>query len=548
MDFSSKMDFLMKLTQTTNKELAAEISVDRSLISLLRTGRRGIPHNKLHIRNMAASFAKRVHANFQRQALAEVSGKANLRAEVSPDVLAAELEHWLLGDTDSAAGGSGGTGGSPEGAGGSSKGADRAQDEADRAHEDADRTQDEANRASEGAEQNVVPLNPNDIKSMPFATRDTHFFYGDEGRRDALRFLMNLGGLRESAISIFNNTDIGWILSDRALTADIQAASKHHTERGSDITQILPPLSDIGSFTDSLRFLLPLYAKGNVKAYCSPRLAEPPFAVLVIIVRGRYVLISHGSRSGASKAITVVSADREFVNAHAEQFRDYLSLCRPAMETHRKPREFLPTISRFLSLKGEILQKTSTLSALSMPNELLRAYEAQSDSPERQEYFRIMSAKAALLEKRLLTEKRVDICRLHTVQEIRTGKIPVAFPYIPFRERPFYTAETYAVHLENILRLLERYRRYTFVPVFREPASGCDLLVNDGGTALLVHGDAPSSMILEFRRPEIVAACREYLLRIVDEEGFAADYRDRVKARLGALIRELREEAPNDGA
>lgn len=29
MDFSNKMDFLMKLTQIKNKELAAEMSVDR---------------------------------------------------------------------------------------------------------------------------------------------------------------------------------------------------------------------------------------------------------------------------------------------------------------------------------------------------------------------------------------------------------------------------------------------------------------------------------------------------------------------------------------
>lgn len=37
MDFCNKMDFLMKLTQMKNKELAAEMAVDRSLISLLRT-------------------------------------------------------------------------------------------------------------------------------------------------------------------------------------------------------------------------------------------------------------------------------------------------------------------------------------------------------------------------------------------------------------------------------------------------------------------------------------------------------------------------------
>ena len=40
MTFQEKLQFLMKITQTSNKELAANISVDPSLISLLRTGRR----------------------------------------------------------------------------------------------------------------------------------------------------------------------------------------------------------------------------------------------------------------------------------------------------------------------------------------------------------------------------------------------------------------------------------------------------------------------------------------------------------------------------
>lgn len=56
MQFSDKLNFLMNITQTSNKELAMGISVDRSLISLLRNGKRGIPRNHVHIQNMAFFF------------------------------------------------------------------------------------------------------------------------------------------------------------------------------------------------------------------------------------------------------------------------------------------------------------------------------------------------------------------------------------------------------------------------------------------------------------------------------------------------------------
>lgn len=39
MQFSNKLNFLMSITNTSNKELAEGITVDRSLVSLLRTGK-----------------------------------------------------------------------------------------------------------------------------------------------------------------------------------------------------------------------------------------------------------------------------------------------------------------------------------------------------------------------------------------------------------------------------------------------------------------------------------------------------------------------------
>ena len=47
MPFAEKLSFLMHITETSNKELAAELSVDPSLISLMRTGKRNLPRGQL---------------------------------------------------------------------------------------------------------------------------------------------------------------------------------------------------------------------------------------------------------------------------------------------------------------------------------------------------------------------------------------------------------------------------------------------------------------------------------------------------------------------
>lgn len=46
MQFNDKLIFLMNITHTSNKELANNISVDPSLISLLHTGKRKQPQNR----------------------------------------------------------------------------------------------------------------------------------------------------------------------------------------------------------------------------------------------------------------------------------------------------------------------------------------------------------------------------------------------------------------------------------------------------------------------------------------------------------------------
>ena len=49
-EYFDKLHFLMNITQTSNKELAAALSVDRSLISLMRSGKRGLSRKSENVK------------------------------------------------------------------------------------------------------------------------------------------------------------------------------------------------------------------------------------------------------------------------------------------------------------------------------------------------------------------------------------------------------------------------------------------------------------------------------------------------------------------
>ena len=94
------------------------------------------------------------------------------------------------------------------------------------------------------------------------------------------------------------------------------------------------------------------------------------------------------------------------------------------------------------------------------------------------------------------------------------------------------------LHLQNILRLMEEYENYYFVPIQDKEIQDYNLFVNESGMALLIRTSPPIT-ILEIRRPEMVVAFREHLLRKAEAVGYDGIRKEKIRLKLRALIREL---------
>ena len=105
-------------------------------------------------------------------------------------------------------------------------------------------------------------------------------------------------------------------------------------------------------------------------------------------------------------------------------------------------------------------------------------------------------------------------------------------------EQPCYTPERYILHLRNILRLLDQYENYHFVPVDDESQLRFNLITAEGGPAILVK-NTPPALFLEIERPIIVQSCQEYLYRLAGQIGYRGIYREKIKSRIRTLIQEL---------
>ena len=499
--FAEKLSFLMHITETSNKELAAELSVDPSMVSLMRTGKRKLSKKPIQVRKMALFFAKRSPAAFQRQALSEMLGQVSISPSMPTEVLASSLENWLQGKSDTI-----------------------------------------ADTILSGIQAlpdlpQPAPIRPT---PAPASENQTLFFYGDEGRREVMSRMMQEMQQMETPGTILTVVDdnLEWLLSDYLLTKKIQSGFLELSERGFTVYQIMPTLNYINRYAESLQFWLPIYATGQIKVYYYPRLRGNLYRHSIIVVPGCCVQYTCAVATGGTSDITMFSTDPQLVSAFEKQFQEHIALCRPSLNAHQDPRDFLPCFLELFSRQGDTIQAVNSLSINSMPRELLEQLVRDAGTSDWAAGYKIHLEELPHFEERLRHAPYIDMCWLSSAAEVRSGTVPVVAFSKEYPGFLCYTPETYCLHLKNILRLMEQYENYFFLPLDKKERPGYNLFVNEGGLALIVRTVEPF-ILLEIRQTAMITALQEHLLKKADAVGYDGIHREKVRMKLRSLIQEL---------
>lgn len=308
--------------------------------------------------------------------------------------------------------------------------------------------------------------------------------------------------------------------------------------RGFTICQIMPSINYMNRYVESLRYWLPLYVTGQTKVYYYPRLRDNLYRHSMIVLSGHFAIFST-CVGMTSNPITLLTTNPSLVYAYTGQYNDYLSLCQPALTVHNTSEELMDCFEDFFSQPGSIVQKVFPISATTIPREILEQLRDKTDHVLWKTAYEKNLNELSSFEEHLKHTPFIDICELSDPKDIRSGMIPIAAPYKTYGGQSMYTPETYVLHLKNILRLMDTYENYYFIPSKPDTRHDYNLFVKKEGMALLVRNTAPT-LIIELKRPEIVTACREHLLRMAEQY---CDGMQRTKARMqiNALIHDLQE-------
>lgn len=507
MTFHEKLQFLMKITQTTNKDLAESISVDPSLISLFRSGRRKMPRNHNHIKKMAAYFARNINADYQRQAVSEMLDIPMIRSDYPASKIEQLLYEWLRGEVDPVS-----------------------------------MLLNTLNEVSVTPSEISGSFSPSKSDAVPqkSSVPENQFFFGNSGKLEAFRQLDKL--MPESASSfeflVISAESMDWLIDDYSLRKNFMTRFISSLNHGMRVRQIMPSMNLLSRCVDSMRQWLPLYATGQVEAYYYPRLRDNLYSRSMMIIPGVCAMVSTSIGADYAEHTTVLTTNQQLIEAYVKEFYLLLSQCKPALRTFTDFDVASECFRKIFYQNRDILQMVSPLSAPTAPPSLLKDCIDSTDNKKCLDTYRLYLDASDFFETRLQSNIYVDISRLPTAEEITKEELPIILPYKLAPDQPCYTPKRYVLHLRNILRLLNQYENYHFVPLDDQFLYAFNLITAEGNTAMLIKTSQPA-LFMEIDRPMIVQACQEYLYRQAGQIGYKGIYREKTKSRIRSLIQEV---------
>ena len=445
---SEKLDFLMKLTQTRNSTLGRALNFDPSYIGRIRTGRRGIPRHRPFLEPAAAYFARNLTGSFQRRSAADAVCPG-LPWPDDPEEAAKLILRWFTDDRLSASPADTLSGG----------------------------------LCPAGAEQKAPasPLCP------PLPGTEALLFYGHAGKREAVEaFLTPLADSgKPHTLLLYSDEDFSWLYDDPLFTRRWLALMLSVIRSGGHIRIIHTVARSIGEMLEAVQKWMPLYATGAIEPYYCPRLRDGIYHRTLFVAAGHCAVISDSVGERSEGKLSLLIRSPEAADALAEEFRDYLALCRPLMQiyTRDNPEGFFRFFGELLSGGGDLM------------------------------YAGMLPAKGDSVVRMLNEGFRVtQLLHLPDPKALKNGEIALTLSDFTDSDDEICTPQILAPALRRVLTLLRTMPSYHVVLTERLP---CDIvLCVREGAGVIFHRAAPPSTVFCIREANMTASFREYLFRL----------------------------------
>ena len=503
MTFAEKLDFLMNITKTSNSALAHAAMLDASYISRLRTGKRLMPKDNHLLQGMAIFLARQFKEDYQKKALLDALKLINLPSDSG--LLADEITRWLI-------------------------------------HDEKDSTQQVERFLGSLSDlgRRSAPAHPQEDYRPTFPEDAVSIDYGVEGKRRAAEYFLSEVAACETpqTLLLFSDEGTSWMTEDPAYARKWAGLMVRVLECGNRIKIIHTISRDLDEMLSAISQWMPLYMTGLIEPYFYPKKRDGIFKRTLFIAPETAAVVSNSIGDQVNAAANVLYRDRDAVASFAEEFLQYLHLCRPLMRIFTaKDRDACnDTVTEFERGQTDTLIKTESLSLLTIPEALLGTLHRRAGPDE------VLSLHVTRHKKfleGLLSSRFDEVISLPSVDAVKSGGVKVSMSDTLGGEAVYYTPEEFTIHLEYLIKLLETYENYHVHLVDRPTEDGYMVYVREE-LGIIVAKTSQLPIVFAMSEGNMTAAFWDFLKSMVDEKAYATLDKAKDIANLQAYLIKLK--------
>ena len=468
MTLSEKLNILMNLTGTSNSELGRALSYDPSYISRVRAGKRGLPRRQPFVKPASEFFAEAIATPVQQDAAANLLTRGHPWPEDKKQG-AEYIRRWL------------------------------------------EATPEEMSEPLGQFFQSISAAAPAGLTQEPQpevspAEEDTVFFYGNEGKREAvLRFLADVCESKAETLLLTSDESMAWLAESASFQRQWIAMLVRFLEQGGRITIIHTIDRALDEMLLAIQRWMPLYMTGRIQSYYCPRVRDGIFRRSLFVAPGRTALVSCSILEKTENMPSILTREPRAVAGYEEEFNNYFAICRPLIDIYREGqgRELEERFLHLLSGEGPLL----TASAVPFA-------PGQSGSPAMERAFQQKLARG---------EEVTELLHLPDPSDRELGPLPMPLCDMVGSADQKYTPAELRDRVRDAMERCRQNPNYRAVLTHRLPAAITLLARNR--EEVLIFPSAPPTTVFALAEPRLASALWDYLQRAVGQADQKRTYR-----------------------
>lgn len=371
---------------------------------------------------------------------------------------------------------------------------------------------------------------PSENCQPSFPNEPVSIYYGVGGKRLAAEYFLSEVAAHETpqTLLLFSDEVTSWMTEDPTFSHRWAELMIRVLSRGNRIKIIHTISRDLDEMLSAISQWMPLYMSGSIEPYFYPKKRDGVFKRTLFVAPETAAVISNSVGNQVSVAANVLYRDRNAVASFAEEFHQYLRLCRPLMRifTSQEREECYTTLAEFERGQADTLIKTESLSLLTMPETLLAQILKRSGIDESGKASIHAMRRQVFLEN-LKSNRFTEIISLPDIETVKSRTVKISMSDMLGGGAVYYTPEEFTAHLEHAIALFASCENYNVYLVDR-PTDKRYMIYAREDLGVIVAKTSQPPVVLAINESNMTATFWDFLKGIIGEKAYATPQKEAV--------------------